>query len=327
MAAAVEANGVIHALLVQKEATYSGSVTFDSGSDGDGILVRELPEFTINYQHDGARPTPQGTEGKQRRNPPTGRTFEASIITEFAGLELVYSASMRPPQNALIEAAGFSGSNEGNSVLYKRNSLDQAFSVAVLFESRDTLRRVAGAYADFEWGFGEPGEVGLATFNLVGLVTRPTSSNGTLIDDVVYGDPSPPRAVDVSLTINGDATLKVRSANFVLGRDVSTPRLDANSADGHCGFAVGEQDAMFTCVVEAVPDDFDAYLLREDGTEFAASITIGEDVGNIYSFSFPTCQIVEVNEQLDGPVAMWELVISIHNSNPGNRDDIQITFS
>ncbi len=330
MAGAVEANGVIHALLVQKEASYSGSVTFDSGSAGDGILVRELPEFVINYQHDGDRPTPQGTEGKQKRNAPTGRTVEASIVTEFVGAEAVYTASaptVLPPQDAFIEAAGFSGSLEGNTVVYKRNAIDANTSIAALFESRDTLRRVAAAYCDMEWGFGEPGEVGLATFNMVGLVTRPTASAGTLIADVVYDDPNPPRAVDVSLTINSNTSLVVRSANFVLQRDVSTPRLDANSADGHAGFAAGRQDSKLTVVVEADPDGFDAYLFRENAVEFASSLTIGDVAGNIYAFSFPTCQLTEVNEQLDGPVAMWELIVNIHNANPGNRDDITITFS
>lgn len=330
MAGQVEANGVIGALLIQQEGSYSQSVTFDSGSDGDGALVRELPEFIINYQHDGDRPTPQGTEGKQRRNAPTGRTVEVSFVTEMVGAEVVYTSSaptVLPPQNAYIQASGFSGSIEGSSVIYKRNSMDAAFSIAALFESRDTLRRVAGAYCDMEWGFSEPGEVGLATFNLVGLVTRPTASDGTLLADVIYSDPNPPRAVDVALIVSGNTSLVVRSANFTLQRDISTPRLDANSVDGHAGFAVGRQDAIFTVVVEADPDGFDAYLLREDATEFATSITIGNVAGNIYAFSFPTCQLIEVNEQLDGPVAMWELVINIHNANPGNRDDIVLTFS
>lgn len=330
MASAVEANVVVRALLVTKEPSYSGSVTFNSGSDGDAINVRALPELVVGYTHDGARPTPAGTEGKQRRSAPSGRNITGPIETEMGGSELPYgaaTASNLPPLNALILASGFSGSIEGSSVIYKRNSIDQAFSAAMLLESRDTLRKAVGCYFDMTWGFEEAGAVGIAVFTAAGLTSRPTASDGTLLNDVVYPDLNPPRAVDVNLTINSNTTLKVRSANFALQRDVSTARADANAADGFAGFAVGQMDATFTVVVEADPDNFDAYKLAEDATEMAGSITIGDTAGNIYAFSFPTMTLMPVEEQDDGPIAMWQLVFDIHNSNPGNRDDVILTFS
>jgi len=325
---AQEANVTIHGLLVQQETAFSGSVVFDSGSDGDGINVVELPEFTINYQHAGERPSPQGTEGKIKRAAPTGRTVEGTIRSELAGSELPYSAataSNLPPLNALIEASGLSGSINGTSVVYVRNPIDQAFSVAARLFARDTVRDVAGGYCSFNWGYEEPGAAIIAEFNLMGIVSRPVSS--PTFPTIVYPDQDPPRAVDVALTLNGTSSLIVRSVNMVDGRDVATPRVDSNSSQGSRGFAVGKFDYQLTVVVEASASGFDVYQLRDDASEFAASITFGSVAGNIMAVSWPQCTIMEVNEQDDGPVAMWELVIDIHNSNPGLRDDIQYTFS
>lgn len=325
---AQEANVIIYGLLVQQESVFSGSVVFDLGADGDGINVTELPEFAINYQHAGERPSPQGTEGKIKRQAPTGRTVEGTIKSEMAGSELPYSAttaSNLPPLNALIEASGFSGSIEGTSVIYKRNPVDEAFSLAARLFSRDTVRDVAGGYCSFNWGFEEPGAPVIAEFTLMGIVSRPSAS--LTFPTIVYPDQDPPRAIDVALTLNGSSSLVVRSANMVDGRDLATPRIDANSAQGSIGFAVGRFDYQLTVVVEATTAVFDAYQLRDDATEIAASITFGDVAGNILAWSWPQCVITEVNEQDDGPVAMLELVIDIHNSNPALRDDLTITFS
>lgn len=323
-----ESNVIIYGLLVQQEATFSASVSFDTGSDGDGINVVELPEFTINYQHAGERPSPQGTEGKIKRAAPTGRTVEGTIRSELAGSESPYgadTASNLPPLNALIEASGFSGSINGSSVIYVRNPIDQAFSVAARLYARDTVRDVAGGYCSFNWGFEEPGAPIIAEFNLMGIVSQPVSS--LTFPTIIYPDQDPPRAVDVALTLNGSSSLVVRSANMVDGRDIATARIDANSSQGSRGFAVGKFDYQLTVVVEASTSVFDAYQLRDDATEFAASITFGSVAGNIIAWSWPQCTIIEVNEQDDGPTAMLELVIDMHNSNPGLRDDITITFS
>lgn len=323
-----ESNVIIYGLLVQQEATFSASVSFDTGSDGDGINVVELPEFTINYQHAGERPSPQGTEGKIKRAAPTGRTVEGTIRSELAGSEAVYgadTASNLPPLNALIEASGLSGSINGSSVVYVRNPIDQAFSVAARLYARDTVRDVAGGYCSFNWGFEEPGAPIIAEFNLMGIVSQPVSS--LTFPTIIYPDQDPPRAVDVALTLNGSSSLVVRSANMVDGRDIATARIDANSSQGSRGFAVGKFDYQLTVVVEASTSVFDAYQLRDDATEFAASITFGSVAGNIIAWSWPQCTIIEVNEQDDGPTAMLELVIDMHNSNPGLRDDITITFS
>ena len=325
---AQEANVIIYGLLVQQESAFSGSVIFDSGSDGDGINVTELPEFTVNYQHAGERPSPQGTEGKIKRAAPTGRTVEGTIRSELAGSELPYSASTAsnlPPLNALIEASGLSGSIEGTSVIYKRNPLDQAFSLAARLFARDTVRDVAGGYCSFNWGFEEPGAPIIAEFTLAGIVSRPSSS--LTFPTIIYPDQDPPRAVDVSLTINGSSSLVVRSANMVDGRDLATPRSDANSSQGSIGFAVGRFDYQLTVVVESTISVFDAYQLRDDASEFAASITFGNVAGNIVAWSWPQCTLIEVNEQDDGPTAMVELILDIHNSNPALRDDMVIAFS
>jgi len=318
-----EANVVIYDLMVEAEPSYSGAVAFDPAADG--LNVTALPEFAVNYQHAGDRPAPQGTEGKIKRVAPTGRTVEGTIMSEVAGAEATYSLSVTPRHHDLIQASGFSGSFESNSWVYKRNAIDQAYSVAAQLFARDTVRTVAGGLCDLAFTIEEAGATGMAEFTLAGIVSLPEAS-GT-IPSITHPDENPPIATDIQFTIDGVTDLCLRSVNFQLQRDVSTPRTNANSSQGLCGIAAGRMDPILTVVVEANPATFDAYAYRDAATEFAASFTVGDTAYNTYAFSFPTCTIMAVNEQDDGPVAMWELVIDIHNSNPGNRDDIQWTFS
>jgi len=317
-----EANVIIYDLMIEQEPSYSGSVTFVPAEDG--ISVAALPEFNVNYQKSGERPAPQGTEGKIKRTAPTGRTIEGIILAEVGGAEATYSISVTPSLHDLIQASGFSGSFEGASWIYKRNSVDEAFSFAAQLYARDTVRTVAGGLADLSYTI-EAGDTGRAEFNCVGLVGIPSAS--TTIPTITHSDQNPPIGTNIQLTVNGYSDFCLRSANFNLQRDVSTARMNANSTNGMCGFAPGRLDPTMTIVVEANPADFDAYALRDAATEFEVSFTVGDVAYNTYSFAFAQCTMLEVNEQDDGPVAMLELIIDIHNSTPALRDDVVWTFA
>jgi len=323
-----EANVVIYDLMVELEPTYSGSVTLDPTEDGIANLT-ELPTFNVVYQHTGERSPGQANAGKLRRRQPTGRSIEGTVALELAGAtSFSLAAGDVPVAHDLYQMAGFSASLEGGSWIYKRHPIEEAYSGEMLLFGRDTARYVKGAYANLEISFEEPGAALVGTFNVVGISGVPFAS--ATIPTITHADVVPPSAVCLNLNVSGTVEvtdLVLRSATLTLDRDITTPRTDANSCQGISGFAAGRFNPTLTLVVEAEPSKFDAYLYRDLASEFAITFSIGDETYNTIAVTANQATLMEVNEQDDGPVAMWELVWDVHNSSAELYDDVVITHS
>lgn len=315
----------VYGVVVAAEPSYSGSVSF--GTTGVPNVIEE-PLATIAYADTGERRMTNAE--KVKRLTPTARTGELPLSVELVGTGSAYTAVTDVPHHVLLQAAGFSGSFEGSSVIYKRNAADAAYSLAAKIWDRHTSRILAGGLSNFEFGFENPGEPLKAMFNIVGVATVPvTLSAGTWASEVAalsYEYFEPPRATNISFTLNSVTSLVVRSFQFTLDRDLGTNRLDANTAQGTHGFAVGRVNPTCNVTIEAT-DDIDPFSLRDLGTEFEVTLVVGTDAGNIITASIPQAVIIDITEGADGPVATWDLQLDVHNSLPGLRDDLTLTFS
>ena len=314
----------VYGLLIQSESVYGGGAALDPATDMIPIIGDTVPEFNITYAHEGDARMISGR--KVKRFKPTGLVIEGTFQTEVGGLDgaTSYSLTVRPPLHIPVQTAGYSGSFQGSDWIYKRNPVDTWSSCAARLYGNGTQREMSGSYCDVVWSFEEAGAPLIAEFTIRGMGSVPTAA--TFPTTVAYTMYDTPIATDVTWTIDSVTTLVVRSMELVSGRDISQNRLDANATTGIAGIAPSDiPDSTWKITVEA-SDDFDAFTYRDLATEFAASMIFGSTAGQNCGFTAATCVIIEVNEASDGNVSTWELLVDIHNSDPGQRDDLTLTF-
>ena len=323
---ASEKNILVLGLLADNESSYSGSISLSTTTDG--IHVAELPEFTIDYAYDGARPSPQGTAGVQRRVGPSGRTTTGTVSIEGKGKGSSYS-SVNDTVNSLhpfIQASGLSGSFSGSSWVYQPTDPNSTqYSLAMDVYTRGEKREIRGAYCNMSIATDNPAPP-LFKFETQGIIGLPTTSAAPTIS---YPSASvlPPKAVDVQFTVGGVSSLIIKSFEFNMNRDVA-PRMNINSNSGHAGFSPNRRNPTLNVVVEATAlATYDPYTAFANGTSAAVSLTVGSTTGNKYTINAPQCVISALTDEADGPSATWNITFEAYATTPAANDDITITFS
>lgn len=311
-------------LLAKVESSYSGSTTLSTAADG--IQVAELPEFSIEYNYDGARSYAQGVAGTTRRVGGSGRFTNGTVKIEGKGLGATYTSTATPPNlHPFLLASGMSGSLLAGSWVYKPQDSGTPSSLALEVYTRGEKRVIRGTYGSWKVGTDSPAPP-VFEFGLQGLVGLPATST---LPSISYSGSAvvPPKAEGVVLSIGGTTGFKLRSFSFDMGREI-TPRLDLDADGGHAGFAPGRRAPKLTLTVEATAlSTFDPYTAFANATQYAVSLTIGSVANNRYVLALPQAQLADVKDSVDGNVATWDLVFEAPTSGPASSDDFTLSFT
>jgi len=314
------------ALLAKVEAAYNtGSTTLSTSTDG--IQVATLPEFDLAYAFDGSRPIPPGTAGNQKRSAPSGRTASSKISIEAKGSGATYTSSSVPPMHLFLRASGLTAALSASTWTYTPDVIGSVpASLALGVYRRGELWNMSGGYSDFTLSATNAGPT-MFEFDVQAVASAPSDATCPVIS-YPYASVIPPKAEQITFSLNGYTTLKVRSFKFTYGRKV-TPRIDLNmSTLGHAGFAPDRHNPSFTVTVEATQlTNIDPYNLQVLGTAVPVSLTVGSVANNKYTLSMPNCQITAVKGAEDGPVATWELTMDVVQSDPSTFDDVSLKFN
>jgi len=303
----------------------------------DGLQVAELPVFDESYGFDGERPVIPGSAGQQIRVAPQGRTVKGlPIKIEDRGLGVAYSAAAFPKDSHFLRrAAGFDAVFSGGGGAEKITYTPTPFTAAPTTLSMDLYDEVTTAatwvkyplnmiYADWEYEASD-GKPAIWTFQISGRVNaEPT--------EVAYGSgityaatPVPPVASPLVMVVNGVSSLVIRKVNVKGNRMIQERYPDQNAAGAHAGFQPGERKPVLIFTMEAsLFATFNPRTLRTAGTAFAVSFQVGGTQYNRTKWTLPQCQVIEAKKSADGPVPLWDVTCSIHNSTPGSNDDISI---
>lgn len=322
---ASDKNIVAMGLFLRVEASYGAGAAV-TGSTDAVKLIEPKPEFSIEYGYDGARPSPQGTAGTQRRVAPSVRSTKGTISVEACGRGLAYTSVITPPGlHQLFLASGFSGSLQASQWVYKPGPVSAApTSLAGEVYNRGEKRVISGAYCDMK-ASSDGALPTVFAFDLQGIIGLPSTQASPPDFLLLTSGTLPPKNENIALTIGGVSSFKVRSYSFELGREL-IPRVDVNASGALAGFAPGRRNPKLTVTVEAVAlSTFDPYASFSNGTATAVSFTVGTVAGNKFTYSFPQAQIMAVAEPADGTVALWELQFDCPCSTPTTDDDLVIT--
>jgi hypothetical protein len=316
------------------ESSYNAGGTPSTSTDG--ILLEELPKLALSYANDGMRPPPPATSGAQRRVTPSARIASVPLTVAAKGGVSAYSGSVSPNISALLQMAGFAATltvtGGSESVVYKPAAGATGFSSGVLnLYARQQLYRLTGVYADLEidadgpvvpqWKFGLQGLAGAIDDNSVPSITYQNLG----VD--------PPKATNIGFTLGNLTGAVVRKFGYKHNRQLG-PRLNIN-AGGHAGFSPGSRSPTLVVTVETAAfattpftgvSTIDPWRLRDAGTELACSLQVGSVQYNRWKLATSKAQVVDVQENEDGPTSLTDLTLQFNPSDLTQSDDVQITF-
>lgn len=308
------------ALLAKLEGSYGGGGVLAAASDG--ILVTEPPMVDLDYAHDGTR-NGSWPGGNAKRVAKSGRYGTLPVATEFTGAGSAYSASAVPNIHALLRALGYSATLDATAAAEKYTYAPGTPGSLVLDAyAAGEKRTLKGVYGQSLAIAADGPVVPAVSAELMGFCDAlPADAS---VPAVTYPNVQPPKATNITLSINAVTSLVVRSFNFSVEQPL-TARLDENSG-GHKGFAYGNQVARLEAVVEAVAlSTLNPYNLADAQTAFATSLQIGSTQYNRLKLAASQAQLSEVEDQDDGPVALWSLVLELQASAPGLLDTHTLT--
>ncbi len=317
---------VVFGCLAKAEASYNagGAVTATT----HGVQLGELPSFDPSYAYDGNRPIPPGSYGQSRRAAPVGKTFASQLRMEGKGAGgATYSASVVPPNiHEFILASGYDGAVAGNSWTYTPTAGPTGFGSLVMeMYGRGEKWPVQGAYCSMKI-IGENEGPSIFEFDVRGILgTRADAA----VPSITYPALTvlPPSNDNITLTIQGVATLKVRSYEFDDASSIENPRRDINVSGGHAGFVRGRRTPVFRCTVEN-PDtsELDIWTKADAGTVGATSLVVGSAAFNKFTLTLAQCTfIASLNDE--DPTSLVDLEIFPHASTPIANDDVSLVFA
>lgn len=320
-------------MLAKLEPSYDGGGALSAATDG--CWLQEPFEASISYVHDGARiAQAPGSGNTFKRLEATGIIVEGSPKFEARGSGAAYTGSVFPPDvHVWLRASGHSATLSGGAgveqYLYAPQSLNDSTWGSIVMEGygRNQKYPVQGVYADCQFEVDGNGPM-VFTFPFKGIGTLPTD---VTLPSITYQAIStlPPKAESAALTFNGVSTLVVRNVKFAKNQVIAGPRASQTSAGKFAGFAMGGRNPTFEVTVEAIDlATLNPYALRDAATSFAISYTIGAiNLYNQIIFVANQAQVVEVEDDSDGPTALWRIVCELKPSSPILSDDYSIEWS
>lgn len=327
----------VYGLLGKLESSYGGGGTPSTSTDG--ILLEELATFKYGYAYDGARPTPPGTVGTQKRVPPTGRFADLTAKLVVAGAGAAYSASIYPHIHVPLRIAGLDAvvvtTPGAEKWTYSPNNGAPAVMASGVFSvyGRGQLYGLTAAYADFTYTIDGP-KPPVLEVAIKGLASLPTDVACPAIT-YLGGASLAPSAVNVAFTLGNFTSGIVRKLTLKWQRKLD-PRLDINSG-GHGGFTPGGRAPTVevqyeTPALTGSPYTsalaVDPFSLFDTGASVAWSWAVGGAQYYRHNVSGPSAQLIAPPEEAaDGATAITKLQLQINPSALGANDDMSWVFN
>jgi hypothetical protein len=311
------------------EPSYNGALVLSAATHG--LLAVERVKPTPEYAHDGSRNgSGPGTGGQWKKVKKSGRSGKAQFTSEAqgSGTGNVYNGTtILPSLHTWLRTCGHSATLDvsggaGNAKLVYAPISTGLVSGAFEMYSMGQMERLSAAYGTMGFSFEGP-VVPAWNFEYQGLLSLPVD---VALPAITYPNVAvdPAKAESVVLTLNGWAGGVIKSCSFTQGLPF-TARLNDNST-GHAGFSYGRRQPKLEITLEAVPlTTFDPYALEDAQTAFAVSFQVGTVQFRRWKFSAANAQ-VSVQEEEDGPTALWHLTLDLAPSSPTADDDYAVTF-
>jgi hypothetical protein len=314
----------LYGLLIKLEASYNAGGGVAAATDG--VLLMEPADLSIGYVHEGERGRAPGSGGRLRRGRPSGKFGETTLKVEGRGRGSAYGASALPEVHALMRLSGHNAvvdsTLSSEKVTYTPASALADFGSGVAEGyARGQKYPLTGIYADFGFTIDGPGFL-VFEFPISGLVGTVADAS---VPAITYSGAEPPKAVSIALTIGAFSPV-VRSVSFKANRKRSA-RADVN-APGHKGFSMGSREPEMEIVVEAAAlATFDPYAARDQATQYAVELTVGDTQYNRMKFTAAKAQIANVVDGEDEETALWTLTMPLAPSTPVANDDYEFAFT
>lgn len=326
MASAKSVTGLI--VFAKNESVYNaGPASALTGSTDAIQTILEHPVFDIKYSYDGNRNGASYSAGNYRRALTKGRMTEGAVKIEGKGAAATYTLSVTPPNlHPFILASGMSGSLQGASWIYKPQPLGSTpKSLAMNVYSRGELTPVSGAYCSMKIDGSSPGPA-VFEFTVKGIAQIPTALASPPARVWIGSGTLPPNNTDITMLLGSFSPI-VRSWTYDDGLEI-VDRVNLNNQDANAGKAIGRRKPMLKVQIEApLLSDFDAYTVQSAATITAISFTVGSVANNKFTISMPYCNLTEVAQTADGPVALLDLTFEGSITDASADDDLVLTFA
>lgn len=185
---------------------------------------------------------------------------------------------------------------------------------------------IRGAFGNCKFNF-PAGDAVKMNFTFGGIWNTPEDNVSQ--PTPTYPTFAPKMAESESLVLNfgGSYTPIASSVALDLGVE-NREREDLNAERGFYGFFTGNRNPMVDLVLERESriDNFNPYSLQQNATLGSVSWTHGTAATGTATFSLPTCQIVQANEQDGNGRKQWNLRLK-PVSNSSENGDLTITFA
>lgn len=314
-----------YGLLAKTESVYG--VDAVPTPEANGIRPEARPIFDFNFLNSGELGRAPGTGGRFPLNRPSGEEGGSNVLLTAHGLGRPYTAVVyRPPMHTVFEAAGLEGTFNAGSWTYEPLvDPNDMKSATFYFYEREQLYKGLGSYvANLLFSF-DATDIPAWEADILSVFPEVTDTDIPVITYPGAELPSP-KAIDVSLSLNGETDLVMRSCDFQMLRNIA-PRANDNSS-GHQGFAIGARETTLSISVEASPlSDLDPYSLWRSGTRFPVSFTVGKDRYNRWAFRADQAQIINITEaDVNESLAVWNLDMALLPSSYTTADEFTLEF-
>ena len=179
--------------------------------------------------------------------------------------------------------------------------------------------------------------------DLLGIGTTPTDA---ALPTITGGYPAvtllPPKAESIALTLGLFTAGVVRGFEFNWNREHDAQRANINGL-GHAGYTPGGHNPTMTVTLEQVAlhtsspwstsSTLNPYALKDDGQLIVCSLAVGSVQYNrwkIYSGASAAAlqaQVVDVQEELDGPTRLWVVTLEFRPSSYTLLDSFTIEYN
>lgn len=315
-------------VLMNAEGSYGAGGGALAGAT-HGVRVHEEPEPSVEYEYDGKRAgKAPGTAGMQLNVAPSSRFSKLKLDQEVHGGGAAYSASVLPSCHRMLLAAGMDATLVAStSYTYAPSNEATGYgSAGMEVYRRGQMYALNGVYGE---GFSLTGEAGRPSMFSTTLSGRlPAIPTDVALPAVTYPSVLPPKALAMAAAINGVSQVRVRSFALECTRGLTARLMDV-STGVHGGFTPNaEREFRLSMIVEAVAlATLNPFSLRDLMTSIAVTVSVGGTAFNRYVVTAAQAQIEEVNEQAEGPIATWELVMACKASSPVLGDEVSILFN
>jgi len=316
---------VVFGCLATTESAYNGGATLVAATHG--VQLAELPSFDPSYAYDGNRPSPPGSYGQSRRSAPSGKTFASQLRMEAKGAGgATYSASVVPPNlHDFILASGYDGAVAANAWTYTPTPGPTGFdSLALEMYGRGEKWPVQAAYCSMKI-IGENEGPSIFEFDVRGILgTRSDAA----VPSITYPALTvvPPSNDNITLSLHGVGTLKVRNYEYDDAASIENPRRDIVVAGTHAGFVRGRRTPVFRCTAEnPASTTLDVWTVADAATVGASSLIVGASSFNKFTLTLAQHTVIASLNDED-PASLIDLEFFPHATTPIANDDVSLVF-